>query len=180
MLDNIDDLIDATMRVFCSASICFLAIPPQKNSSVNKYIFGINKGIQNVTAKKNVNFIPCTHLWYHVSKEGVVDEGILTDKVHLSEFGLRLLLQYVVSFFFGRSRQRLDSRLNDSRPKFQNQPLHQSDQNQHLHTSGENLSAFSKTKTQFKELPRIFTKLRSTCTHFWKRYSEKILNHNKE
>ena len=114
LLEDFDLLIDATKRVFCSATICLLAIPPQRDHRANKYIYAINKSLKIITSEKDVLYKPCNGLWgFHVSSEGVVDDGILYDSVHLSPFGLGILLQNVIHFFFGRPRLREVQREDD-------------------------------------------------------------------
>ena len=119
ILDDYIRLIDAAKKVFPTAVICILAIPPQRDPTVNKYIFAINRSLKKVATERNVLFKACDGLWgLHVTREGVVDGGILYDNVHLTPMGLAVLLQNVTFFFFGRTRLRDNQRRNS--PSVQN------------------------------------------------------------
>ena len=185
LLDNMDELINVTKQVFTSASICIIAIPPQSNPAVNKYISRINKKLTKRVAAKNATFKSCNSLWLnHVnSTDGVVDRGILNDNIHLSEYALGLLLQHVTFFFFGPPQFRkydefeLTPDLDSSRSKFVDfhQTASTSRPAMHQDLSHDHHNSSSKKNNSDNvpsELPKVLLKLKKSCLGLWKRYTE--------
>ena len=177
LIEDMEHMIDAAKQIFPSASLCILSIPPQKNPEVNKYIWKINKSLKRTAESKGVSYRFCSSLWYHVSSEGVVDKGILVDQVHLTEFGLGLLLQNVTHFFFGPPRLRnhesnsskeygSDShRLINRSPSYTSSVIDIPDDQL-------NFTKSSKPQKRNTDKPKLFTKLKNTCTGLLKRFIE--------
>ena len=168
VIDDMHKLIVTTKKVFCSAQICIMAIPPQKNPAVNRYIFKINKGLKDEAIKHNITFKECHSLWhYHVTPDGVVDDGILVDKVHLSSFGLSLLLKQVIQFFFG---SQINQRINHSMKETSYRSERETE-----YTSTSSGSSESKDGQHTKEenntsIPQMFSKLKKSYLTLLKRY----------
>ena len=100
IIHDYEQLLVKTRNIFPTAEISVLAIPPMANTKVNQALININKHLRNLVKRKNALFMACNSLWYHVGKDGYVDNGVLTDSVHLSTWGLGLLLQNVIPFFY--------------------------------------------------------------------------------
>ena len=179
LIESMKSLIDTTKKIFPLAAISILAIPPQRNSKVTRYIRGINLALKKVALDNNILFKPCSSLWNHVSSDGTVDDGILIDQVHLTAFGLSLMLQNVIPFFYGPSRNRSsesDTRLNQSSetllgdiPSYNASPKFSK-----VETSNEKHPSFYKQKQhQLKsQLPQMVSKVKNVCAVLWKRYIE--------
>ena len=110
---DMDKLISTVKEVFPNAMVTLLAIPPTRNPTANRFIGRINSQLKKQAKDLNILYKSCDALWYHVGKAGDIDDGILVDMVHLSEWGLGLLLQNVVSFFF---REKVSSQKYESQP----------------------------------------------------------------
>ena len=100
ILENVDHLTTVIKNIFPHATLNFLAIPPTKNPEANQIIKKINRHLKKCVLDRGALFRDCNTLWYHVNPDGTVDKGLLVDTVHLSDWGLRLLLQNVVPFFY--------------------------------------------------------------------------------
>ena len=170
ILDDMHKLIVTTKKVFCSAEICIMAIPPQRNPAVNRYIFKVNKGLKNEAIKQGITFKACHSLWhYHVAADGVVDDGILHDKVHLSSFGLSLLLKQVTHFFFGsQMNQRVSQsmKLKDESPRAAND----FEQFGNSPTTSESKEELSCNHENDSSIPKMFSKLKRSYLNLLKRY----------
>ena len=184
LLDDIEYLIDVTKKIFTSASICIISIPPQRNPNVNKYIFRINRLLKKRVEAKRAVFRHCTSLWNHIGNNGEVDRGILYDEVHLTEYGLGLLLQQVTFFFYGPPALRKnaqqefdDSRILDTHGKsFNHNNLPHHDNQLHSCYQHESISRNSSHENRDKanpEFPQLLSKVKNTCISLWKRYTEK-------
>ena len=104
LIRDYENLIFEVKQVFPTAQIAIIAIPPQSQSDTNKMIMQVNQALKHLAKKLNVVFGQCDSLWMHVTKDGHVDNIILVDNIHLSPFGLGLLLRSVTSFLFGLKR----------------------------------------------------------------------------
>ena len=196
---EMDGMIDVVKQIFPSAAICILSIPPQKKPAVNRYIRKVNKSLKSICENKGVIYKLCSSLWYYVNNDGLVDEGILVDQVHLTEFGLGLLLQNVTYFFFGppRLRNHYRSNKNDTRPRRQDstnlidteqnesssysqlpQSSIETDTEHELHDDYTQTKKHSSQDKKFQhkidnnDIPKFLIKLRSTCIGLWKRYTD--------
>ena len=161
IVQDFDTLITALQKVFPNASICILAIPPQRNPKANVYILEINRALKKSVPRNGVIFQPCDSMWYHVQKSGDVDMGILQDNVHLSDYGLSILLKYVISFFYRSNNLRRSppqSTLIINKNSQEDEKINPSHFNMYKEKLGK-----SKLVTQFKE----------KCLHFWNRCTEK-------
>ena len=100
IMEDYDKLITTTRKVFPSASICILSIPPQSIPKANKIINAINNHLFKLARRHDIQYSSCRSLWNHVESDGKVENGILYDRVHLTERGLSYLLTNVSRFFF--------------------------------------------------------------------------------
>ena len=116
IIDNTNHLITVTKEVFPNAILNFLAIPPMNNAKANKVIKIVNKNLKKCVLERGELFRDCNTLWYHVNPDGSVDKGLLVDTVHLSDWGLGLLLQNVISFFYTLHFPRGRTQTADSYP----------------------------------------------------------------
>ena len=122
IMDDFEQLLIKTRNVFPTAEICILAIPPMANTKVNQALMIINKHLMNLMIRKNAIFMACKSLWYHVGKEGNVDPGVLDDSVHLSSWGLGLLLQSVTPFFYHQQSGSLQNVNYENNPQVTQPP----------------------------------------------------------
>ena len=100
LLNNVDHLISVIKEVFPNAIVNFLAIPPMKNAKANQCIKHVNSKLRKLVLERGTLFRACDTLWFHVNSDGTVDNGLLYDAVHLTNWGLGLLLQNVIPFFY--------------------------------------------------------------------------------
>ena len=100
LLNNFDHLIKVIKEVFPNAIINFLAIPHMKNAKANKFLMQVNRKLKKLVIDRGALFRTCDTLWFHVNNDGSVDNGLLYDAVHLTDWGLGLLLQNVIPFFY--------------------------------------------------------------------------------
>ena len=103
--DDYLNLLKTTKQVFPSADIAIISVPPQRSHHANNNICKINHMLASLAKKMTCVFYQCEALWMHVDNKGVLDEGILADNIHLTPWGISLLLQPIISFFFGRRNQ---------------------------------------------------------------------------
>ena len=100
IMDDYEKLITTTKKVFPSALICILSIPPQSIPKANKFINVVNNHLSKLAQRHSILHSRCLSLWNHVEPNGRIDHGLLYDRVHLSERGLSYLLKNVSGFFF--------------------------------------------------------------------------------
>ena len=192
LLDDVEQLIDATKKIFMSASICIISIPPQRNPSVNEYIFRINRLLRKRVEAKDAVFRHCNSLWHHIGNNGEVDKGILYDEVHLTEYALGLLLQQVTYFFYGppARRHNIHQASNESRVKGVTYPFDDTDgnsknyndlpyqldpqfnrpQQDSISNSSSKYNKGDKTRPEFSQ---ILSKVKSTFAGLLKHYTDK-------
>ena len=107
IVHDYDNLLATVKEVFPAASISILAIPPQNISQANKFIKNVNSNLQKLSKRHYINFNRCLSLWQCVGSDGKVDQGLLNDRVHLSQKGLSFLLKNVSRFFFQRNKAQM-------------------------------------------------------------------------
>ena len=101
IFDDLDMLIDCAKRVFPSARIGFLSIPPQLNHKANVSIERINNRIFNyLKSSKSTTFLKCVDLWDCVDRMGKPERSILQNGLLLSDLGITLLFKPVLQFLF--------------------------------------------------------------------------------
>ena len=162
IIDAIDQLILAAKVIFPNALISILAIPPQRNPEANLCIQYINRNLKKSVHKNQAVFKRCDSLWDHVDSHGVVDGGILVDNVHLSQYGLSLLLQQIISFFY-KDYGKVTLRNFIDRDQQVSSPITTS-----IQKSPEKGSSELNTSNQSK----LVSKIKSTCLKLWKQYTE--------
>ena len=100
MMEDYDRLITTTRKIFPNASICILSIPPQSIPKANKFICTFNNQLYTLARRHNIHYSSCSSLWNHVESDGKIENGVLYDRVHLTDRGLSYLLTNVSRFFF--------------------------------------------------------------------------------
>ena len=142
--DDYLNLLAITKHVFPSATICLISIPPQRSHHANKVIHKMNGILASLAKKMDCTYRHCEALWFHVNNKGEVDDGILVDSIHLTPWGIGLLLQPIISFFFGHDRRNVRNR-SQERPQSPDETFLSPSRNssttttdQNLHTSQQN------------------------------------------
>ena len=176
------DLTTEAKRVFPSAIVCILAIPPRSNPKLNKHIRSINKELRK-SLPTGVLFKECSSLWYHhVGENGDVDSGILTtDGVHLSDWGLSLLLMNVTSFFFKFRQPPAAAGKSDDLQQchaYNNSNLHKTkslvhEKEERIDTvTDREYSSSSKVQDNDSSIPALISKAKDTCLNLWRKYKK--------
>ena len=105
LINDYDRLLSNAKKIFPSAALSIVSIPPHGNSQTTKAIWKINKGLKSLASHRNVTFCYCEALWMHTCADGSVDDGILArDNIHLTLRGVGLMLRPITKFFFGNQR----------------------------------------------------------------------------
>ena len=100
VIDDYDNLLTVVKKIFPSAQIIIISIPPQRNKKINTIIWKINSSLKSLAKSRNVSFSHCEALWMHVGPDGSIDNGLLVDNIHLSSRGVALLLRPIIAFFY--------------------------------------------------------------------------------
>ena len=109
------NLISTIKSIFTSAEIAIVSIPPQRNPQSNKAIKQVNHILKTLARNNNCTFCDCESLWLHVDKDNFVDNGILIDHIHLTSWGIGLLLRPIINFFFRKKDKSQTCDIKDPR-----------------------------------------------------------------
>ena len=157
-INDYENLLSTAEKIFPNAAIGITSIPPNGNPQTTKNIWKLNNALKSLTKNRNHRFCNCDSLWTHVNpSNGDVDNGLLyPDKIHLTPYGVALLLRPIKSHFFSHLRREE----NKATPS----------------SAGKNLSESNKDHQKAPETsPDYLQKMRTFSNHIAQKLSESIL-----